>query len=72
MQSDSAAAAAGGVGLTAPLWFQFLDPVLQFLIAALGLFVLALTVWNKWLEIRIKRAALQERQEAEHGETRER
>lgn len=58
LYSDGTATAAGGTALSAPLWFQHIDPFLQFLIAAFGLFVLVLTVWNKWLEIKLKRRAL--------------
>ena len=69
MHSDGVATATGGSALTAPLWFQYIDPLFQFLIAAMGFFVLVLTLWNKWLEIKLKRRALQEIKEAEHGET---
>lgn len=69
MHNDGIAAATGSVGLTAPLWLQYVDPFFQVLISAFGFFVLVLTVWNKWLEIKLKRAALHDIQEAEHGET---
>jgi hypothetical protein len=68
MQGDGVAATVGGVGLTAPLWFEHVGAVSQFLIGVLGFVVLVLTVWNKWLEIKIKRRALQEIREADHGE----
>ncbi|MBT8169867.1 hypothetical protein [Falsiruegeria litorea] len=66
MQSDNAAAAAGGAGLTVPLWLASLDPFIQILIAGISLGVLVLTGINKWFEIKIKRAKLRE---AERGET---
>jgi hypothetical protein len=69
MHNDAVTAVAGGAGLTAPFWIHFFDPVFQFLIAALGFVVLVETVWNKALEIRLKRAALKDIEEAEHGET---
>ena len=69
MQSDAAAATAGGAGITLPIWLQYIDPFFQLLIAALGLFVLVLTVWNKWLEIKLKRRALQKSTEAPHGKS---
>jgi len=71
MQSDNGAALAGGAGLSVPIWWQYIDPAFQALIAALGFFVLVLTVWNKWLEIKIKRRALQAGGEDEHGETKD-
>ena len=68
VHSDIASAATGGAGLTAPLWLQYVDPVLQAMIAAMGFSVLVLTVWNKWLEIRIKRRALHQPQGAENAD----
>ena len=67
MYNNGAATATGGSALTAPLWFQFIDPLFQFLIAALGLVVLVLTVWNKALEIKLKRRALNATEEPAHG-----
>lgn len=76
MHSTGTAAMMGSAGLTAPLWLkyadpivQIIDPLFQFLAAAVGFFILVLTAWNKLLEVKIKRAALQDAQEAEHGET---
>jgi len=64
MQNDAANIATGGAGITAPFWLQFVDPFLQATVALLGLAVLVLTVWNKVLEIKMKRKALRKSEEA--------
>ncbi|MQQ09116.1 hypothetical protein GFB49_11675 [Epibacterium sp. SM1979] len=64
----------GSTALTAPLWLTYLgpflqtiDPLVQFLAAALGLLILVLTAWNKALEVKLKRSRLNEIEEAEDG-----
>lgn len=69
MHNDGIAAFTGGAGMTAPLWLQNVDPLFQALISIVGFVVLVLTAWNKWLEIRTKRAKLQQMEGGDHGET---
>ena len=68
MQSNGISGVLGGFGVTIPIWFAHVDMAFQAIIATLGFFVLVLTIWNKWLEIKLKRAALEEVEESEHGQ----
>lgn len=65
MQTDVAAATAGGTLLTSPFWLHMLEPALQIAVPVLGFFVLVLTLWKYWLEIQIKREILKDHQEDE-------
>lgn len=60
MQSDTAAAVAGSAGITSPFWLSFLDPAYQAVLSALGFILLLLTIRNKWLDLKIKAAALRD------------
>ncbi|MDO5606478.1 MAG: hypothetical protein Q4G25_15085 [Paracoccus sp. (in: a-proteobacteria)] len=55
---DSASAALGASGLTAPVWMVWLDPLMQVLVSVAGLIVLGLTIRGKLIDNQIKRAAL--------------
>lgn len=51
---------SGGAGLSSPLWLGFIDPLYQGALALIGFAVLVLTLWNKWLDNRIKRETLKD------------
>ncbi|WP_282129256.1 hypothetical protein [Roseobacter litoralis] len=60
MQSNGASAVAGAAGITSPVWLSFLDPFYQVIVAGLGFILLLLTIRNKWLDLKIKAATLNE------------
>lgn len=57
---DTSIAAAGGAGLTNPIWFPWLPDAWQMFIAVLGALVLIATIYSKYLEIKIKKQTLSE------------
>jgi len=65
IHNDGAAAVTGGSLATSPFWLHLLEPGLQVAVPLLGFFVLLLTLWNKWLEIKIKREILKDHREDE-------
>lgn len=65
LRGDAAAVLHGGAWLSSPFWLEFIDPYYQFALAALGLLVLILTAYNKWLDSRIKRETLKELEEGD-------
>lgn len=58
MFRDAIDTAAGAAGLTLPIWIVWLPVFWQAVIALGGGFVLALTAYNKILEIKLKRQEL--------------
>ena len=57
-KSNTVALAVGGGGITSPFWSVWLTSGWQILIAVAGAVVLALTIYNKVLEIRQRRRDL--------------
>lgn len=58
MFRDAVDTAAGAAGLTLPIWIAWLPVFWQIVIALGGGVVLALTAYNKILEIKLKRQEL--------------
>ncbi|RWR09697.1 hypothetical protein [Paenirhodobacter populi] len=63
MDSNAFAASTGVAGITAPVWFSWISPAHQFVVAVLGLVVLILTIRVKLLEMRLKADHLREAEE---------
>lgn len=60
MHSDGVGFATAGTWITSPIWLEFLEPTYQGMLALLGFILLLLTIRNKWLDLKIKRATLAE------------
>ena len=68
LENNVFSATTGAAALTSPFWWGLISPAYQFVMAALGLVLLLLTIRAKILELRIKRADLRTA-EAEARET---
>lgn len=60
IKSNVTAVATGAGGLSYPFWNAWLTSGWSTLIAILGAIVLALTIWNKILEVRLKNRDLKQ------------
>lgn len=58
MTKDVVPATAGALGVTFPAWGNLVTSWWEGFIAILGAIVLVLTIWNKWLEIKQRRAEM--------------
>lgn len=58
MSRDLGHMATGGVSAVAPVWMDWIDPVTQAAVSALGVAVLVLTIRAKLSELRLYRVKL--------------
>jgi uncharacterized integral membrane protein len=60
--SNTVAASTGSVALSYPAWAIHLSSQWSIIVAVLGAVVLLLTIWNKVLEIKMRRKSLREKE----------
>ncbi len=71
MQSNIALFGASTAGLTSAYWMPYLQPAYQIMVGVITFVVLILTLSNKWMEFRERRARRQisEQQESRHAKS---
>ncbi|MEP1612657.1 MAG: hypothetical protein ABJL72_12145 [Roseobacter sp.] len=66
MHNDIVSVSTAGTWISSPFWMEYLEPTYQALLALGGFILLVLTIRNKWLDLKIKRAKLAEIDNAAH------